>query len=108
MPRQIAAAPGDGDEAGSHPSMETSRNRGFVRSYTYDDALRPIKVVTEVDGLELVQDYVYGGYHGHLEGIRYPSGEILALDYDRYGYLQVERRNRVDAGRRHCGRRFSL
>ncbi len=64
---------------------------GYARNYTYDDALRPIRIVTQMDDLEFVQEYAYDRYYGHLEGIRYPSGEIRALDYDQFGYLVTER-----------------
>jgi RHS repeat-associated protein len=79
------------------PTWHETRTRlarsapGYTRTYTYDDVLRPTRIITQMDGLEFVQDYAYGRYHGHVEGIRYPGGEIVAFDYDRHGYRVEER-----------------
>ncbi len=32
-------------------------------------------------------DYAYDGYYGRLKALQYPTGEIEAYEYDRFGYL---------------------
>lgn len=63
---------------------------GFQREYDYDDLLRVTKVTTNVDGLEFTRKYAYDSYYGRLKGRKYPSGEVVALHYDAYGYSTGE------------------
>lgn len=62
----------------------------FQREYSYDELLRVTKVNTNVDGLEFTRKYAYDSYYGHVKGRKYPSGEVVALNYDAYGYSTGE------------------
>jgi RHS repeat-associated protein len=65
---------------------------GFLRTYVYDNFLRPIKVTTHAPASnfaptenwaahDFVEQYAYDTLYGRMKAIEYPSGETVRLDY---------------------------
>jgi RHS repeat-associated protein len=86
---------------GERPSTLTSvfGADGFERDYEYDDYLRPTRVMTLVPGDSasgtwaarlFEQQLAYDGSFGRVKEEGFPSGEVLAFDYDARGYLRNE------------------
>jgi RHS repeat-associated protein len=69
--------------------INVSGSDSFLRSYTYGPFLRPQTTTTDIPGgdkwaaREFVVQYAYDGIWGRLKEIEYPSGELVALDYDQ-------------------------
>jgi RHS repeat-associated protein len=68
----------------------------FHRDYLYDPLLRPFKVTTSIpagpawDAHTFSIEYGYDRNYGRLKAMRYPSDELVALDYDSRGYALGE------------------
>ncbi len=64
---------------------------GFRRDYLYDPLLRPFNVKTSVPAgpdwtpRTFTEEYGYDHNYGRLKAMSYPSGEVVAFDYDNRG-----------------------
>ena len=69
---------------------------GFHRDYKYDSLLRPWSVTYHVPAgpgwgaRDFTVEYGYDHNYSRVKAIRYPSGEIVGLDYDTRGNLVGE------------------
>jgi RHS repeat-associated protein len=69
---------------------------GYLRTYTYDALLRPTKVTTHIAGSttwaarDFSVQYAYDGRYGREKEMQYPSGELVAYDYDPRGFAKGE------------------
>lgn len=71
-------------------SAVASADGGYSQTLEYDSQLRPVRSTIAIDGLEFTTETAYDAYYGRIKGIGYPSGEMIALGYDDYGYLVSE------------------
>jgi RHS repeat-associated protein len=76
-----------------------SNSDGYAREYRYDSLLRPFRISTKLpsndafipSGLRtFVTEYGYDGNYGRPKAMRYPSGEMVSLDYSSLGYVLGE------------------
>ena len=60
------------------------------KNYFYDAQLRVTKESSEIHNQVITREfdieYAYDSHYGRVKGISYPSGEVLAYQYDQYGY----------------------
>jgi RHS repeat-associated protein len=87
----------------------STESRGDLRkNYFYDSYARVIKQTTEIAHSATTRtfnmEYAYDGYYGRAKGMFYPTGELLAYQFDEYGYVTADvDPNRADALYRSVG-----
>jgi RHS repeat-associated protein len=66
----------------------------LTKNTFYDTQARVIKETTAITHNQITKsfdmEYAYDSYYGRLKGIRYPTGELLAYQYDQFGYNTID------------------
>ncbi|MFT5756073.1 MAG: RHS repeat-associated protein [Alteromonadaceae bacterium] len=71
-------------------ALSTETRGDLIKNHYYDSQVRVIKENSTIshDGgsKSFDMEYAYDGYYGKVKALRYPSGEMVALNYDNYGF----------------------
>ena len=70
--------------------LSSLNSNAVNKDYYYDAQVRVVRETSEIHNQLTTREfnvgYSYDAYYGRVKGISYPSGEVVATQYDQYGY----------------------
>jgi RHS repeat-associated protein len=70
--------------------LSSLNSNAVNKDYYYDAQVRVVRETSEIHNQLTTREfnvgYSYDAYYGRVKGTSYPSGEVVATQYDQYGY----------------------
>lgn len=74
--------------------LSSEENSTARKTYGYDSLVRINKETTQIHNQLTTRtfemSFAYDTYYGRMKGMQYPSGEVLAFEYDKFGYSKQD------------------